>query len=196
VMNNRPNICNYLDMPLQHGSSQMLKLMRRGTDRPRTEALVAKIRDRVPGIAIRTTLIVGHPGEEEEDFSELIDFVESQRFDRLGVFTYSHEENTHSYNMSDNVPEEVKHERASAVMQLQEQISGEINQQKVGQSFKVLIDKKQGQHFIGRTEFDSPEVDNEVYIDATKHFLRVGDFVSIKITDATEFDLYGEPTNQ
>ena len=195
VMNNRPNICNYLDMPLQHGSSQMLKLMRRGTDRPRTEALVAKIRDRMPGIAIRTTLIVGHPGEEE-DFSELIDFVESQRFDRLGVFTYSHEENTHSYNMSDNVPEEVKHERASAVMQLQEQISGEINQQKVDQSFKVLIDKKQGQHFIGRTEFDSPEVDNEVYIDATKHFLRVGDFVSIKITDATEFDLYGEPTNQ
>ncbi|MDA0196233.1 MAG: 30S ribosomal protein S12 methylthiotransferase RimO [Bacteroidetes bacterium] len=195
VMNNRPNICNYLDMPLQHGSSKILKLMRRGTDRTRTEALVAKIREKVPGIAIRTTLIVGHPGEEEEDFSELMDFVESQRFDRLGVFTYSHEENTHSYNMSDDVPEEVKHERASTVMELQEQISGEINQQKIGQSLKVLLDRKEGRHFIGRTEFDSPEVDNEVYIDAEKHFLRVGDFATIKITDATEFDLYGEPTN-
>ena len=193
VMSERKNICNYLDMPLQHGSSKMLKLMRRGIDRPRTEELVQRIREKVPGIALRTTLIAGHPGETEEDFQDMVDFVEKMRFDRLGIFTYSHEENTHSYNMVDDVPEEVKQDRANDVMELQEKISGEINHEKIGQTLKVLIDRKEGQHFIGRTEFDSPEVDNEVYINAEKHFLRIGDFADIKINQASSFDLYGEP---
>lgn len=193
VMNERSNICNYLDMPLQHGSTKMLQLMRRGIDRPKTEALVNKIREKVDGIALRTTLIAGHPEETEADFEDMYDFVEKMRFDRLGIFTYSHEENTHSYNLSDDVPEEVKQERASDVMELQEKISGEINENKVGKTFKVLIDRKEGDSFIGRTEFDSPEVDNEVYIDAKKHFLRIGDFANIKINQASAFDLYGEP---
>ena len=193
VMSERKNICNYLDMPLQHGSSKMLKLMRRGIDRPRTEELVQRIREKVPGIGLRTTLIAGHPGETEDDFQDMVDFVEKMRFDRLGIFTYSHEENTHSYNMVDDVPEEVKQDRANDVMELQEKISGEINHEKIGQTLKVLIDRKEGQHFIGRTEFDSPEVDNEVYINAEKHFLRIGDFADIKINQASSFDLYGEP---
>ena len=193
VMSERKNICNYLDMPLQHGSSKMLKLMRRGIDRPRTEELVQRIREKVPGIGLRTTLIAGHPGETEDDFQDMVDFVEKMRFDRLGIFTYSHEENTHSYNMADDVPEEVKQDRANDVMELQEKISGEINHEKIGQTLKVLIDRKEGQHFIGRTEFDSPEVDNEVYINAEKHFLRIGDFADIKINQASSFDLYGEP---
>ena len=193
VMAERDNICNYLDIPLQHGSTNMLKIMRRGTTREKTEALLEQMREKVPGIAIRTTLITGHPGETEEDFQEMLQFVKDSRFDRLGVFTYSHEENTHAHSMEDNVPDEVKQERANLVMQLQEEISLEINQEKVGKTFRVLIDRKEGGNFIGRTEHDSPEVDNEVIIDASKHYLRVGDFANIKIKDATEFDLYGEP---
>lgn len=193
VMAERPNICNYLDIPLQHGSTKMLKLMRRGTTREKTEALLAEMRAKVPDMAIRTTLIAGHPGETEEDFADMVDFVEKSRFDRLGIFTYSHEENTHSHSMVDDVPDEVKQERANHVMAIQEEISNEINQEKIGKTFKVLIDRKESGSFIGRTEHDSPEVDNEVYVDAKKHYLRVGDFAEIKITDATEFDLYGEP---
>lgn len=193
VMAERDNICNYLDIPLQHGSNNVLKLMRRGTTREKTEALLAEMRKRVPGIAIRTTLIAGHPGETEEEFKEMVEFVKTSRFDRLGIFTYSHEEDTHAYSMDDDIPEEVKQERANRVMQIQEEISLEINQEKIGKTMKVLIDRKESGNFIGRTEHDSPEVDNEVHIDATKHYLRIGDFANIKITDATEFDLYGEP---
>lgn len=191
VMAARPNICNYLDIPLQHGASNVLKLMRRGTTREKTEELLAKIRDKVPGIALRTTLIAGHPGETEKDFEEMMTFVEKSRFERLGIFTYSHEENTHAHSMTDDIPAEVKQERANAIMDLQEQISLETNTEKIGKTFKVLIDKKEGQNFIGRTESDSPEVDNEVIIDASEQYLRVGDFANITITDATEFDLYG-----
>lgn len=193
VMAERDNICNYLDIPLQHGSTNMLKKMRRGTTRDKTEELLSNIRQKVPGIAIRTTMIAGHPGETEDDFGQLMDFVEKSRFERLGIFTYSHEENTHSYSFEDDVPELVKQERANAVMDLQETISSEINQQKVGETFKVLIDRKESGNFIGRTEFDSPEVDNEVIIDATENYLRLGDFADVKIDSATEFDLYGTP---
>lgn len=191
VMAERPNICKYLDIPLQHGATGVLKAMRRGTTREKTEELLATIREKVPGIAIRTTMIAGHPGETEADFEEMMRFVEQSRFDRLGVFTYSHEENTHSHSMPDDVPDEVKQQRANKVMELQEGISLELNQQKIGKTYKVLIDKKEGQNYIGRTEFDSPEVDNEVIIDATENYLRVGDFAQITINDATEFDLYG-----
>ncbi|MFT7055651.1 MAG: ribosomal protein S12 methylthiotransferase [Roseivirga sp.] len=193
VMAERSNICNYIDIPLQHGSTKMLKLMRRGTTREKTETLINEIRNRVPDIAIRTTLIAGHPGETEEDFADMVDFVEKSKFDRLGIFTYSHEENTHAHSFVDDVPDEVKQERANQVMQIQEEVSNEINQQKIGKTFKVLIDKKESGSYFGRTEHDSPEVDNEVIIDAKAHYLRVGDFVDVKITDATEFDLYGDP---
>ncbi|MCO6359925.1 30S ribosomal protein S12 methylthiotransferase RimO [Roseivirga pacifica] len=193
VMAERDNICNYLDIPLQHGSTKMLKLMRRGTTREKTEALLQEMRMRVPDIGIRTTLIAGHPGETEADFEDMVDFVEKTRFDRLGIFTYSHEENTHAFSMEDNVPDEVKQERANIVMDVQEGISREINEAKIGKTFKVLIDRKESGNFVGRTEHDSPEVDNEVLIDASKHYLRIGDFADIKINDATEFDLYGEP---
>lgn len=193
VMAKRPNICKYLDIPLQHGSTEMLKIMRRGTTREKTEKLLKTIREKVPGIAIRTTLIAGHPGETEEEFQEMLDFVEKSRFERLGVFPYSHEENTHAYSMEDNVPDEVKQERAEQIMELQESISEEINNQKVGKTLKVLIDRQEGGQFIGRTEFDSPEVDNEVLIDASKYYLRIGDFANIKIEKATAFDLYGVP---
>lgn len=193
VMAKRDEICNYLDIPLQHGSSKMLKLMRRGTTRDKTEALIKTMREKVPGITIRTTLIAGHPGETEEDFQEMCDFVEAMKFDRLGIFTYSHEENTHSFSYEDDVPDEVKQERANHVMQIQEQISYDLNQAKIGKTFKTLIDRKESGQFVGRTEFDSPEVDNEVIIDASKHYVRIGDFVDVKITDATEFDLHGEP---
>ena len=195
IMAERPNICNYLDIPLQHGSTRMLQLMRRGITRERTEALIEKIRNTVPGIALRTTLIAGHPGETEEDFQQMMEFVEQNRFERLGIFTYSHEEQTHSYSMENNVADEIKQERADAIMELQEQISGEINQAKVGRTLKVLIDRKEGSNFVGRTEADSPEVDNEVLIDASENYLRVGDFADIKITDAREFDLIGVPSN-
>lgn len=192
VMAERDNICNYLDMPLQHGSTRVLKHMRRGTSREKQEQLIHTIREKVPGIALRTTLIAGYPTETEEDFQEMYDFVERMRFERLGIFTYSHEENTHAHNFEDDVPEEVKQERANAVMELQENISYELNQEKVGKQFKVLIDRQESGKYIGRTEFDSPEVDNEVIIESKDNHLRIGDFVEAKITDATEFDLYGE----
>ncbi len=192
VMAERPNICNYLDIPLQHASTRMLQLMRRGTTREKTEELLQTIRSKVPGIAIRTTLIAGHAGETEEDFQEMLDFVEKSRFDRLGVFTYSHEENTHAYSLKDNVPAVVKQERADEIMELKQSISLELNHEKIGKTFKVLIDRKEGGEFIGRTEYDSPEVDNEVIIDASKNYLRMGDFVKVKITSATEFDLMGD----
>lgn len=193
VMAERENICKYLDMPLQHGSSKMLQLMRRGTTREKTEALIETIREKVPDIALRTTLIAGHPGETEAEFQEMMDFIEKNQFERLGVFAYSHEENTHAYNMKDDVPQEVKQSRVDAVMELQSQISYSLNQNKVGKTFKVLIDRKEGGSYVGRTEFDSPEVDNEVLIDAKKHYLRIGDFANIYVNEATEFDLFGEP---
>lgn len=192
VMAERTNVCNYLDIPLQHASTRMLKLMRRGTTREKTEALLDKIREKVPEVAIRTTLIAGHAGEQEEDFHEMMDFVEKQRFDRLGIFTYSHEEKTHAHTMDDNVAEETKQERANAVMQLQESISEELNQQKVGRTYKVIIDRLEGGYFVGRTEHDSPEVDNEVLLPASDQYLRIGDFVNARIVDATAFDLHGE----
>ena len=191
VMAERSNICNYLDIPLQHASSRMLQSMRRGITREKTEELLERIRTKVPGIAIRTTMIAGHPGESEQDFQELLDFVERSRFDRLGVFTYSHEDNTHSFTMKDDVPDEVKQERMEAVMELQQSISLDLNKQKIGQTFKVMVDRKEGGNFIGRTESDSPEVDNEVIIE-TKDYLRIGDFVNVTIKSASEFDLTGE----
>jgi len=191
VMRDRPNVCNYLDMPLQTGSTELLKLMRRGITREKTEALIHTIRERVPNITLRTTLIVGHPGETEAMFEETYDFVERMRFDRLGVFTYSHEENTHSFSMPDDIPAEVKQERADLLMEIQQGISQELNQQKVGQTYKVLFDRKEGGYFIGRTEADSPEVDNEVLVPATQ-YVRLGDFANVRINRAEEFDLYGE----
>ena len=193
VMAQRSNICKYLDIPLQHGSSRILQLMRRGTTREKTEALLTTIREKVPGIAIRTTLIAGHPGETEQDFDEMMKFVEDMRFDRLGVFPYSHEDNTHSFSMADDVSEELKQERVDRLMDLQQGISLELNRAKIGNTYKVLIDRKESGNFIGRTEFDSPEVDNEVLLDGTKEYLRVGDFVQAKVTSATEFDLIAEP---
>ena len=170
----------------------MLKIKRRGTTREKTEALLDKMRNKVPDIAIRTTLIAGHPGETQADFEEMMDFVSHNKFERLGIFTYSHEENTHSYSFKDDVPEETKQERANAVMDLQEEISLELNEKKVGKTYKVLIDRMESGNFIGRTEHDSPEVDNEVIIPAAEDYLRIGDFTHVKITDATAFDLYGE----
>ena len=193
VMSRRSNICKYLDIPLQHGSTNMLKIMRRGITREKTEQLLDTIREKVSGIAIRTTLIAGHPGETEADFEEMLRFVEKSRFERLGIFTYSHEEKTHAHNMVDNVPENIKQERANIVMEMQERISEEINEQKIGKTFKVLIDRKESTNYIGRTEFDSPEVDNEVIIESPDQYLRVGDFSQINITDATAFDLFGQP---
>ena len=192
AMNERKNICNYLDIPLQHISDRMLTSMRRGITKQKSIQLVNDIRDKVPDITLRTTLIAGYPGETEKDFHEMKEWVEETRFDRLGIFTYSHEENTHAFLLNDDVPDEVKRNRAEEVMQIQEKISSEINQAKVGKTFKVLIDRKEGNHFIGRTESDSPEVDNEVLIDANKFYMRIGDFVNAKIFSAAEFDLYGE----
>ncbi len=192
VMKEKKNICNYLDMPLQHISDNMLKSMRRGTTKQKTIDLVNSIRDNVPGIAIRTTLIAGYPGETETDFEEMKGWVSATRFDRLGIFTYSHEENTHAFSLVDDVPDNVKRLRAEEVMSIQQNISFEINQKKIGQTFKVLFDRKEGNYFIGRTESDSPEVDNEVLIDAEKFYVRVGDFADVKIIRAEEFDLYGE----
>ena len=191
VMKKNPKVCKYLDMPLQHGSTEMLKIMRRGITREKTQDLIKTIRDTVPGIALRTTLITGHPGETEEYFEEMYRFVEETKFERLGVFQYSHEENTHSYSMPDDIDPEVKQERNDLIMELQQGISQELNQEKIGQTFKVLFDRKEGGYFIGRTEFDSPEVDNEVLVRASQ-YVRQGDFANIRITDATEFDLYGE----
>jgi ribosomal protein S12 methylthiotransferase len=192
VMNKRENVCNYLDIPLQHGSTSMLKAMRRGITREKTEVLIEKMRETVPGIAIRTTLISGYPGETEEDFQEMYDWVKRSRFDRLGIFTYSHEENTHAYNAEDDVPEEVKRERADKIMELQSGISYELNQEKIGKTYKVLFDKVEGDYFIGRTEFDSPEVDNEVLVKKENTYIRLGDFTNVKITNADHYDIYGE----
>ncbi|WP_127140952.1 30S ribosomal protein S12 methylthiotransferase RimO [Flagellimonas marinaquae] len=193
VMRNEPKICNYIDIPLQHISDSILKSMRRGTTQAKTTKLLQDFRAAVPGMAIRTTLIVGYPGETEEDFETLKQWVQEMRFERLGCFTYSHEENTHAYQLEDDVPEDVKQERANAIMEIQSQISWELNQEKIGKTFRCIIDRKEGHHFIGRTEFDSPDVDNEVLIDATKHYVKIGDFTNIKITDASDYDLFGEP---
>ena len=193
LMKREPKICNYLDIPLQHISDSVLKSMRRGTTQEKTTKLIQDFRALVPEMTIRTTLIVGYPGETEEDFNILKNWVEEMRFERLGCFTYSHEENTHAYLLEDDVPEEVKQARAMEIMDLQSQISWDLNQEKIGHTFKCIIDRKEGQYFVGRTEFDSPDVDNEVLIDASKFYLKTGDFARIKIIDATEFDLYGEP---
>ncbi|MBJ59393.1 MAG: 30S ribosomal protein S12 methylthiotransferase RimO [Flavobacteriales bacterium] len=184
-------VCNYIDIPLQHISDSVLKSMRRGTTHEKTDALLRKFRQEVPGIAIRTSLIVGYPGETEEDFQELKQWVNDTAFDRLGVFTYSHEENTHAHLLEDDVTEEVKHQRAEEIMELQSDISFRLNQDKVGQTFKVLFDRKEGEYFIGRTEFDSPDVDNEVLVKASDVYVRMGDFAQVKITHADHYDLYG-----
>jgi ribosomal protein S12 methylthiotransferase len=192
VMNERENICKYLDMPLQHISDSMLKSMRRGITKQKTIDLVNAIRDKVPNIAMRTTLITGYPGETEQDFAEMAEWVEETRFDRLGCFTYSHEEKTHAYELEDDVPENVKQERADAIMEIQQGISYEKNQEKIGNTYKVLIDKKENGYFVGRTEYDSPEVDNEVLIDASQYYATIGSFVNVKIDSAEDFDLYGQ----
>jgi ribosomal protein S12 methylthiotransferase len=192
VMNERSNICKYLDMPLQHITDNMLKSMRRGITKRRTIELVNDIRAKVPDIALRTTLIAGYPGETEKDVEEVLKFVEEMRFDRLGVFTYSHEENTHAYSLVDNIPDEEKQERADQIMAVQQDISLELNQAKIGKQYKVLVDRIEKDHFIGRTEFDSPEVDNEVLITAKDEYLRIGDFVQVEIESAEEFDLYAK----
>lgn len=192
VMRERKNICNYLDMPLQHITDNMLKSMKRGTTKQKTIDLVNAIRDKVPEITLRTTLIAGYPGETEKDHEEMLRWVEDTRFDRLGIFTYSHEENTSAHDLKDDVPAEIKQQRAEAVMELQQGISFEINQRKVGNTYKVLFDRKEGEYFIGRTEADSPEVDNEVLVDAKSTYVRVGDFANVKINKAEEFDLYGD----
>ena len=193
VMKTEPKICNYLDIPLQHISDKILTSMKRGTTQEKTTKLLNKFREAVPEMAIRTTLIVGYPGETEEDFQALKEFVKAMRFDRLGCFTYSHEENTTAYELADDVPEEVKLQRANEIMELQSQISWELNQAKVGKVFRCLIDRKEGNYFVGRTEYDSPDVDNEVLIDAKKHYVKIGDFTDVKITEAADYDLYGEP---
>ena len=192
AMNERSNICHYLDMPLQHISDSMLKSMRRGTTRERTLRLVEQMRNAVPDIALRTTLIAGYPGETEADFEELCNFVRETRFDRLGIFTYSHEENTHAHQLEDNVPQEVKQERAETVMAIQQEISAELNRARIGKEYDVLFDRKEGDYFIGRTQYDSPEVDNEVLVAATDDaYVRVGDFARVEITGAETYDLFG-----
>lgn len=193
VMKQKNNVCNYLDMPLQHISDSMLTSMRRGITKQKTIDTVNKIRDKIPGIAIRTTLIAGYPGETEKDHEEMLRWVEETKFERLGIFTYSHEENTHAHSLKDDVSEKIKRKRADAVMALQQEISFKLNQQKIGKEFNVLVDRKEGDYFIGRTEFDSPDVDNEVLVKATNtNYLRIGDFAKVKITDASDFDLYGD----
>jgi ribosomal protein S12 methylthiotransferase len=192
VMKNRTNVCNYLDMPLQHISDNMLKSMRRGITKQKTIDIVNEIRNKVPGIALRTTLIAGYPGETEKDHEEMLRWVEETKFDRLGIFTYSHEENTHAFELKDSVSEKIKKQRADAVMQVQQEISYSLNQKKIGNTYKVLFDRKEAEHFVGRTEFDSPDVDNEVLVKADKDtYVRIGDFANVKINDASDFDLYG-----
>lgn len=192
VIAERPEICSYLDMPLQHADNRVLHRMKRQITQEETIALIEYARKKVPGIALRTTMLVGFPGESDVEFQNLCQFVRDMRFERLGVFQYSHEEQTSAHNQADDVPAEIKAERASELMAIQEQISWEKNQEKIGQTFKVLFDKKEGDHFVGRTEFDSPEVDNEVLVPANANYVRLGDFARVLITDATEFDLYGE----
>ena len=193
VMKNESKVCNYLDIPLQHINTDILKSMRRGTSHDKTVKLLKQFRESVPNMAIRTTLIVGYPGETDEIFEELKNWVKETRFDRLGAFAYSHEENTHAAALIDDVPEEVKEDRVAEIMEIQSQISFELNQEKIGQIFKCIFDRKEGNYFFGRTEFDSPDVDNDVLIDATKHYVQIGQFVNVMISSAGDFDLYGEP---
>lgn len=192
LMRQEPKICDYIDIPLQHISDPILKSMRRGTTQEKTNALIREFRERVPGMAIRTTLIVGYPGETEEDFNLLKQWVKETKFDRLGCFTYSHEENTHAFNLEDDVPDEVKMDRSNQIMALQSDISWTLNQRKIGKEFRIVIDRKEGEYYIGRTEYDSPDVDNEVLIPAQAGYLRQGDFYTVRITDAEDFDLYAE----
>jgi len=193
VMNKKANVCNYLDMPLQHISDDMLKSMKRGTTKQKTIDLVNQIRDKVPGIAIRTTLIAGYPGETQKHHEEMLRWVEDTKFDRLGIFTYSHEENTGAFTLKDDVSEKVKKQRADAVMAVQQEISYNLNREKIGKTFNVLFDRKENEFFVGRTEFDSPDVDNEVLVKASNDtYVRVGDFAKVKITDSSDFDLYGD----
>jgi ribosomal protein S12 methylthiotransferase len=196
VMREEEKICNYLDIPLQHIADPILKSMRRGTTQAKTTALLHKFRERVPGIVLRTSLIVGYPGETEADFETLKNWVKSMRFERLGCFTYSHEENTHAYHLKDDVPLDIKQKRSNEIMEIQAQISWEHNQSLIGQVHRCLIDRKEGNHYIGRTFMDSPDVDNEVLIDAAQYYLKLGDFTEVKITAATDFDLIGIPLNQ
>ena len=195
VMREQPKVCNYLDIPLQHIADPILKSMRRGTTKEKTTTLLKKFREEVPGIILRTSLIVGYPGETQEDFEVLKDWVKEMRFERLGCFTYSHEENTHAHQLEDNIPEEVKQERSNAIMEIQSQISWEHNQSCVGKTYRCLIDRKEGVHYVGRTFMDSPDVDNEVLVDATTHYLKQGDFVDLLITEATDYDLVGTPVS-
>jgi ribosomal protein S12 methylthiotransferase len=193
IMKAKNNICNYLDMPLQHITDNMLSSMRRGITKQKTIDLVNKIRDTVPGIALRTTLIAGYPGETEKDHEEMLQWVQETKFERLGIFTYSHEENTHAHLLKDDVSEKIKRKRADAVMAIQQEISMQLNKEKIGKNYKTLFDRKEGDYFIGRTEFDSPDVDNEVLVKANNDtYIRIGDFENVRITDASDFDLYGE----
>tara|TARA_B100000900_G_C20549556_1_gene704132 strand:+ start:264 stop:1577 length:1314 start_codon:yes stop_codon:yes gene_type:complete len=192
VMKKEPKICNYLDIPLQHISDKILKSMRRGTTQEKTTKLIHKFRNIIPEISIRTTLIVGYPGETVDDFNILKQWVKDMRFERLGCFTYSHEENTYAYNLKDDVPDDIKQARANEIMEIQSQISWELNQTKIGRTYKVVIDRKEGKYFVGRTEFDSPDVDNEVLIDASKVYLKIGEFSNVIITGASDFDLYAK----
>jgi len=191
VLRRHAKICNYLDIPLQHISDNVLRAMRRGLTRDRTEALLKRIRDEMPGIALRTTMLVGHPGETEADFETLMDFVAETKFERLGVFTYSHEEGTHAHQLPDDVPEDVKAQRRDDLMALQQDISFALNRERIGQTYQTVIDRLEGGYYVGRTEYDSPEVDNEVLVAATRP-LAVGEYYAVRITDALEFDLFGE----
>ncbi|CAL2085701.1 30S ribosomal protein S12 methylthiotransferase RimO [Tenacibaculum sp. 190524A02b] len=193
VMKNEPKVCNYLDIPLQHINTEILKSMKRGTTHEKTTDLIKKFREFVPNMAIRTTLIVGYPGETEEQFQELKDWVEEMRFERLGAFEYSHEENTGAFALEDNVPADVKFRRVNEIMEVQSQISWELNQEKIGKTFRCLFDRKDGEYYYGRTEFDSPDVDNDVIVDAKEYYIKLGEFIDIEIHDAGDFDLYGTP---
>ncbi|WP_435254488.1 30S ribosomal protein S12 methylthiotransferase RimO [Tenacibaculum sp. A30] len=193
VMKNEPKVCNYLDIPLQHINTEILKSMKRGTTHEKTTSLIHKFREAVPNMAIRTTLIVGYPGETEEQFQELKDWVEEMRFERLGAFEYSHEENTGAYVLEDDVPADVKFRRVNEIMEVQSQISWELNQEKIGKTFKCLFDRKDGEYYYGRTEFDSPDVDNDVIVDAREYYIKLGEFIDIEIFDAGDFDLHGKP---
>ncbi|MAI93321.1 MAG: 30S ribosomal protein S12 methylthiotransferase RimO [Flavobacteriaceae bacterium] len=192
VINSEPKICNYIDIPLQHISNKILKSMKRGASMEKINDLLQMFRDKVPEIAIRTTLIVGYPGETNEDYELLKEWVKNTKFDRLGCFKYSHEENTGAYKLIDDVPQKIKNERLNEIMEIQSQISWELNQKKIGKKFKVLIDRKRGNYYVGRTQYDSPDIDNEVLIQANTNFLRVGEFFDVKIIEASDFDLYAE----
>jgi ribosomal protein S12 methylthiotransferase len=196
IIREEPKICNYIDIPLQHISDKVLKSMRRGTTYAKTNTLLDLFKKKVPQMAIRTTLIVGYPGEKEEDFALLKNWVREMRFDRLGCFAYSHEENTHAFNLDDDVPAEIKQQRANEIMEIQSQISWEKNQEKIGSTLRCLIDRKEGDYFIGRSEFDSPDVDNEIHIDAKKYYVKIGDFVDVKISSAGDFDLEAVPISK